>query len=420
MKYKHIVEVMLDDLPAFVHEYPRTVQLFREYYENDANGLIDALWGYYDNIDIDKNGLERQGENFNFKISKLREFFACSSTYLKSKGTPYGASAYGYLFHNAPLTIDPTYKYVLEPSSAITQRYKRCFAISDKRLNGVLFQDGLGADIVSSEAVKPNLYEILYHPRHPGWLKEGEAVLGENMIEIKEEQGLEGANGSNFKIGDRVKVVDMLGEVEGEVISTFPSYAHEVMIIDGGEGFKEGDIICAKNSLASLVVRKIGTKGEILALGVFEEGKIDGEAEWQYIAAKRPPILSIPWGRPYKTKFPRPLVGIISYPPNFKIVTNNNTRNFVELPNGIIGIGSVLTDSALYRSGSYIAKANKSILDWGSGFLTTHHTAGRCVELRERVERSYISKLNIQTLKIRFFEDFKGNLNCGEGIEGAI
>ena len=425
MSYDHIVEAILDDLPQYIKDqYPKIVQMLAEYYQGDANGLIDALWGHDARIDIDRAGLTPHTSSFSFdevKDSHIREFFAASLDYLQSQGTPRGARAFGAFFHDAPIDVTPTYKFVLEPSSARSNQYRRCFVEAVAVFEGVIIQSGLVVDVVSCEAVAPGIYEVIYSPRHPSVLSASLARVEPAGIDIvvRQEETLKGISGVHMTPGMVLKVVDAIGEVDVVLASTHPVTPAEISLVNGGAGFKVGDLITAKGSFASLVVREVDAQGSVTAIGVFEDSPIHGIPVWEYVKRASGLVLSTPWGRPDTVTSPRPLVSISASPPQFSTAPTFSKKVVTETPNGIVGIGSIITDSALYQSGSYIARGPAPVGDWEKRFLDSHHPSGRCVEMREVVATSFRNSMQIVST-IRGVAIIQHDMTVGESLQGSI
>ncbi len=425
MSYDHIVEAILDDLPQYIKDqYPLVVELLRDYYKQDANGLMEALWGHDARLDIDANGIAPHTASFAYKRvldKNIREFFAASTDYLQAQGTPRGVEAYGKYFHAASIRVDPTYKYVLEPSSARTNRYQRCFIQTNKAVEGVIFQGGVGADVVSCSCVAETIYEVIYSPRHPSWLMKGSAVVEPEGrdIQVLQEDTLVGAAGNHYMPGQTFSIADAIGEVTIVLNTTKTISPREVMLANGGQGFKVGDIISAKGSHASLVVREVGPLGEVVTFAVFEDAPIAGQPVWQYVERASGLVITSPWGRPAGISSPRPLVGITAHPPIFEVVAKYSRHDVVETPNGIIGIGSTITDSELYQYGSYIARGNASVGEWSRDFLDSHHPSGRCVEMRQLVECEMTVAPSITT-SMRPFASINQSISTGESSTGEL
>ena len=407
----HIVETILYDLPAYIKEdYSRLVEALRVYYtyETQPGGVLHTLWGHNARLDVDQDGLASVVKSLGIDDvprEYARDFLEAQREYFAQQGSRRGVINYMRIFHGLPVHIEDTGKSVLEPSAARRDAYTRTYVRTNEWLSAEAVltteQSGAQGDVCSARALNPGddkIYEILYSPRRPRPVLAGNAeYTGTQGVEVLGEVVITGADGHGHTMGSQWLLRDALGTTYAEISGLKRIALRAIQVVAPGQGYEVSDVIAIRGARGWRgEVAAVDLNGGITAIRCLDMGDGVTRADEFTVTTKAGSgaVLAAgePLGIPSGFTTPRPLI-----PPVVTIASNTpgtsqvlNTEILVETRvyeqtgwNGVIGVGSVITDSAVWQHGSYRLSANADPGIWAPGIWRWHHRGGRVAETLE-------------------------------------
>lgn len=406
---QHIVERLIDGLPVYLREdYPKFVELLRAYYtwQSRPGKFLDGVYGHEATIDIDRAGLERvmlEMDEGDIPVEHRRSFAMFSHAFNSSRGSLASFDNYFRIFHDAPVRVTNSARYVFMPSAAVRERYHRAIVESATPLptSGVLRQafGGGVADVVAANCIAIRdtwTYEVVVVLRNTSFYP-GDAVLsyGTDVYAVTFVPFADFASvaGNGYEIGDKVEVTTDLMTFLGTVKALEPIQVEAVTIDYGGAGYEIGNIVSIPGARGFRgEVAKVDASGTIEEIRVIDIGDPFGGLPFFHIASSGPVF---PAQLSYSGISGRPLVIDFALHP-FGVVTGLEITSkggvdaaFLQTPrlfhetwiprgyNGVIGIGSTITDSAAYMDSSYIVSTPVDADQWTGKVKKLLHPAGR-------------------------------------------
>ena len=430
MSYDHIVEVLLDDLPAYIREeYPKFVEMLRIYYkfQAKAGGVVETIWGQESRLDVDRDGLDKAISSLGLDDvppDYRRDFLDVQKEYFAQQGSKQGIKDYLRIFHGLPCVITDTGKYVLEPSAAKRVAWQKVYVKSSGIVDSAVLEQlsiGAQADVAQCVAVTNvdldgnQVYELLLSPRRRKEFESGQAQWVQadliKTVEILPIVELYANQGQGYKIGDRFKVQDATGVQYAMVDRLKPIALKEVSVTSGGANYKVGDLIGiegARGWRAEVSAVNAGVVTQVRVLDVGEGVKaID---RWLVTSEKGSGLVlsaSQPIGIPESFSTDREIVGqcvvtvLSASGTGIQYSNKQYTQKLVYQQigfNGVIGIGSVITDSSAWQQGSYRIAVPSDPGVWSEGFYRYHYIGGRVATLAMSVDSKFsIPAMSFQT-----------------------
>lgn len=404
---QHIVERILDGLPVYLKEdYPKFVALLRAYYtwQSQDGKLLEGMYGHEARIDVDRDGLARvitEMDELDVPVEHRRTFTMFSQAFNSSRGSLASFDNFFRIFYDAPVQISNSSRYVFMPSSAVRERYHRAIISSSTPLpsSGVLRQAFAGgvADIVAANCIAVRdewTYEIITVLRNdrfypgPAALSYGEDVYVVNFVPFAE---FTATAGSTYAVGDDVAVTTDLMTFIGKVGSLLPVSVESVDVVTPGTGYSLGNVITIVGARGFRAeVSAVGLLGEIVQVRVVDSGDPFGGVPSFFIASKgQGATLAFNGlsGRPLRLDFDLRPFGVVT---GVQVTSDTGVAAaFASTPllfhetwiprgyNGVIGVGTVLTDSAAYQDASYIVSTPVDASKWLGKVKKLLHPAGR-------------------------------------------
>ena len=406
---KHIVERILDGLPVFIQEdFPRFVELLRAYYTWQAapDKVLGILYGHDDLLDIDRAGLGRSIEELDEsavppKYRRAWKMFA--RQFNASRGSEQSWHDFFSIFYDEKVVITDGSRSVFQPSAARVERYKRCIVKTTETIPraGVLMQP-LGnatADIVEASLIArrgvDRYYEVTVKPRtrefYPGAVK---IVTPTGVVAATFAcfQRFKPVLGHSYQLGDSASVSTALVTTIGVVTALTPAVITSLGVSNGGTLYRQGDVIGLPGCRGFRGEVAATTEGgSILSTRIIDKGDPYGGhptfvvdtlfgsgAELSFAGSA---------GRPSSISFTAPIWGDVL---DFSITSDAGVDIQVAWEpyvfedvivrtgfNGVVGVGTRITDSAAWMDSSYTVTTSLSRAEWKEFATAMLHQPGR-------------------------------------------
>lgn len=406
---QHIVERIIDGLPVYLKEdYPRFVELLRAYYTWQAGEgkFLDGVYNHEARLDVDRDGLARiiaEMDEEDVPERHRRAFVMFARQFNSSRGSVASFKNFFRIFFDSPVRVTNSAKYVFMPSSAVRERYHRAIVASTAELpsNGVMRQDFGGgvADVVAANCLAirgaSRVYELVVVLRndkfYPGTVaySHGEEV---KTVEFVPYADFVGVNGSGYKVGDAVTVATDLMNFTGVVKELVKIQVADVTVDAPGTGYKVGEVVTIPGARGfRSEVSRVGPGGGILEVRVIDRGDPFGGVPEFFISSSSGTGAQLSYqgdyGRPRSLSFEQHPFGVVTA---LEITSESGVdAAFLQTPrlfqeawvprgyNGVIGVGSTLTDSAAYQDASYIVSTPVDVHKWSAKVKKLLHPVGR-------------------------------------------
>lgn len=405
---QHIVERIIDGLPVYLKEdYPRFVELLRAYYTWQAGEgkFLEGVYNHEARLDVDRAGLGRviaEMDEEDVPEEHRRTFVMFARQFNSSRGSVASYENFFRIFFDSPVRVTDSAKYVFMPSSAVRERYQRAIVASTVELpaSGVMRQDFGGgvADVVAANCLAvrgdARVYELVVVLRndkfYPGTAtySHGEAV---SAVEFVPYADFVGVNGSGYKVGDPVTVATDLMNFTGVVKELVKIQVADVTVDAPGSGYKVGNVVTIPGARGFRAeVSQVGVGGGIEEVRVIDRGDpFGGTPEFFISSTGTGAQLSYSgvYGRPLALSFEQHPFGVVTA---LEITSESGVdAAFLQTPrlfqeawvprgyNGVIGVGSTLTDSSAYQDASYIVSTPVDVHKWSAKVKKLLHPVGR-------------------------------------------
>lgn len=445
---KHIVERILDGLPVYIKEdYPVFTELLRTYYawQAEEGGILDVLHSHDDRLDIDRSDARRflaetgWGEVPDAKAAAFARF---AREFAASKGSRQGFADYFAVFHDAVATTDDTAAYVFEPSAARVKKWRGVTVVSDRRLprQGVLVISASGAriDCVEATAVKSTGQDYVYEltaSLRGGVVTTAAATYAGIAVDVKAAKQIVFTAGQNYGKDDSVEVVTATRRLQASFETFEYPTSTGFTVVSGGEGYAVGDAITVDARGWRGEVSVVDVSGSIVKTRLLDRGdNIDGNAQIDIKSTfghDGVVVLNGMLGRPKTLR----ILGELYEEVLDVVVTSTNgsglafttTRGVdsqlktVEGFNGVIGQGTVVTDSAAWMDSSYRIASPVSRRLWEKAVKELMHSPGRfmsAVKVHSGGCTDFpVFSVHTQLLAVAYAET---NSFAGESVETAV
>lgn len=406
---RHIVERLIDGLPAYLREdYPKFVELIRAYYtwQSQDGKFLDGVYGHEARIDIDRQGLTRVIEEMDeadVPEEHRRAFVMFAREFNSSRGSVASFTNFFRIFFDSPVRISNSSRYVFMPSSAVRERYQRAVVHTASLLpsGGVLRQSFGGgvADVVAANCLavrgSGRVYEVVVVLRNDRFYP-GSAIFSngadEHAVEFVPYSDFTAVTGHSYSVGDKVVVSTELQSFIGAVKTLSPIQVEAVTVDAPGTGYRLGDVVTIVGARGFRAeVSAVGSGGGISEVRVIDVGDPFGGVPVFFIASSTGSGAQFSYGgvsgRPLALEFEMHPFGVVT---GMEIVSDAGVdaaflyrpRLFQEtwVPrgyNGVLGVGSTITDSAAYQDASYIVATPVDSHKWASKVKRLLHPVGR-------------------------------------------
>lgn len=411
---QHIVERLIDGLPVYLKEdYPKFVALIRAYYTWQAQDgkFLAGVYGHEALLDVDRDGLTRiieEMDESDVPEQHRRSFVMFAREFNSSRGSLASFTNFFRIFFDAPVRVSNSSRYVFMPSSAVRERYQRAVVTTTATLpaTGVLRQSFGGgvADVVGANCLAvrgpERTYELIVVVRNDKFFRGSAFVAyGEQIFTVTFLPYIDFAStdGSAYQVGDAVTVSTELMTFIGEVTALEPIQVDSVTIDAAGAGYKIGNVITIPGARGFRAeVSEIDSGGGITEVRVIDRGDPFGGVPEFFIASTGSGAqLSYAGisGRPRTLKFdmhPFAPMGLAGFDATVEITSDSGVdAAFATTPrlfqdvwiprgyNGVIGVGTTLTDSAAYQDASYIVSTPVDAHKWVTKVKGLLHPVGR-------------------------------------------
>lgn len=404
----HIVERIIDGLPVYLREdYPKFVELLRAYYtwQSQEGKFLEGVYSHEANIDVDQNGLERvmlEMDEGDVPVEHRRAFAMFSRSFNSSRGSLASFDNFFRIFHDSPVRVTNSARYVFMPSAAVRERYHRAIVSSPVPLptSGVLRQafGGGSADVVAANCIAVRAewtYETIVVLRnndfYPGvaTISHGDDVYPVTFVPFYDFVSIDG---NGYNVGDAVEVTTDLMTFLGEVRSLKPISVESVSVVAPGTGYAVGNLITIPGARGFRAeVSAVDGGGGVEEVRVVDIGDPFGGLPSFFIAGDTGTGAVLEYagvsGRPLALAFDLHPFGVVT---GLAITSETGAdAAFLQTPrlfhetwvprgyNGVIGVGSTLTDSAAYQDASYIVSTPVDASEWTSKVAKLLHPTGR-------------------------------------------
>lgn len=406
---EHIVERILDGLPEYLKDdYPKFVELLRAYYtwQSQDGKFLSGVFGHEAMLDVDASGLERViaeiGET-DVPPAHRRAFLAFSRDFNTSRGSRASFVNFFRIFFDAPARITNSSQFVFMPSAAVREHYHRAIVKSTSALpaSGVLRQSfgGGQADVVAANCLGVRggvwTYELIVVIRKDSFFQEP-AVLhrGDELFELAFVPYVDfsAVAGDGYQVGDAVTVVTEFMSFSGRVKTLRAVELTAVNVVTPGTGYLVGNVVTIPGARGYRAeVSAVDEFGGIAQIRVVDQGDPFGGVPEFHIATTSGSGAVLEFdgisGRPDRIEFEMQPFGEastveIASETGLGAAFATSSRLFQDawIPrgyNGVLGVGSRLTDSAAYQDASYIVSTPVDLHRWGSKAKQLLHPAGR-------------------------------------------
>ena len=413
----HVVMRILDGLPVYIKEENKQfVELLRVYYkwQTTPGKSLDVLYSHDGLLDIDVNGLGRSilelDEEF-IPVEHRRAWKAFARHFNSSRGSIQSYVDFFRILFSAPVEIEDTSKRVFKTSAATQERYQRMIVQSSVHISGggVLFQEATGvrADIVESVryANSGGYHELLVKPR-TGEFMFGAAVVqtasAQQPVEIRGHTAIEVTAGQAYRVGDLAVFSNGFSHTKGRVKKLHPARLSGVDIWDMGEGYAAGDVITVKGwrGFRAEVV-SADSDGAIDWVRIIDYGDdFEGDIVFDIHSVKGHggdlrPVGS--FGRPKEFEWEtRPFGnGILAIFSSTGSGFAYNMSRYLWHPhivrtgfNGVISIGTVITDSYAWQDMAYRVNTPVDVELWEEKVRKILHPVGKVMTAVKTVNGS--------------------------------
>jgi hypothetical protein len=450
---KHIVERILDGLPVFIQEdFPRFVELLRAYYtwQSAPDKAIGILYGHDSLIDIDRDGLVRSIEELDEtavppKFRRAWKLFA--QQFNASRGSIQSWHDFFSIFYNESVAITDGSQFVFQPSAARVERYKRCIINTTQSIprSAVLLQSisNASADIVEASLIArrgvDRYYEVTVKPRTRGFFPGSVKIVTPTGIVDGEFccfQRFKPTAGQLYQLGDRASVSTALVTTRGVVASLSPAVIVSLGVVTGGTLYRQGDIISLPGCRGFRgEVAKVSAGGAILTARIINRGDPFGGHPTFSIDTLSGSGATLSFvgdaGKPSSISFSEPIWGDVI---DFTIVSDAGTGISVTWEpyvfddvavktgfNGVVGIGTRLTDSAAWMDSSYTVTTSLGRAEWKEFATAMLHQPGRHMNTVKSVRQSVIvSAAIIAESQLSTFAPLSVAMSTGEQATAGL
>ena len=447
---EHIVERILDGLPEYLKEdYPKFVELLRAYYTWQAQGgkFLSGVFGHESVLDIDSSGLERViaeiGET-DVPPAHRRAFLAFSRDFNTSRGSRASFVNFFRIFFDAPARITNSSQFVFMPSAAVREHYRRAIVTSASALptSGVLHQSfgGGQADVVAANCLGARggirTYELIVVIRKDSFfqgaavMRHGDETFGLDFVPYIDFSAVAGAG---YQVGDAVEVTADFMSFKGRVKTLQPVELASVHVATPGVGYLVGNVVTIPGARGYRAeVSAVDEFGGIAQIRVIDQGDPFGGVPEFRIATTSGTGAALEFdgiaGRPDRVDFEMQPFGEvaaveIASETGLGAAFTTSPRLFQDawIPrgyNGVLGVGSKLTDSAAYQDASYIVSTPVDLHKWGSKVRELLHPAGRYMHAVKTAGSAVVIPSTLATTSgIRPYEHLGMGLAAGDSID---
>lgn len=444
----HIVERILDGLPVYIKEdYPVFTELLRTYYawQAEEGGSVNTLYTHDSRLDVDRSDARRVLAETGWgdvPTSKAQAFVRFARAFAASKGSRQGFADYFGVFHAAAARTDDTAAYVFEPSAARVKKWRVITVVSTQRLpsSGILAIPAAGAqiDVVAAVARRTDGTNYVYELTASltgGVVTTAAATYAGRDVQVKASKRVDITAGQNYGKTDKVVVVTATQRLQAVFTEFVYPDSTGFTVTTAGSAYVVGDAIVVSARGWRGEVSGVDVNGAIVSTRLLDRGdNTDGEYSATVVSRSgqgaavelngvvgRPKTLRI-LGELYEEVLE--VVVATANGSGLAYTTSRGADGVVTTTegfNGVIGQGTVVTDSAAWMDSSYRVITPVSSQLWAKAVKELMHSPGRFMSAVKAITGGGSDlpgfTASTQLLAVAYAET---QLRGGEGVEISV